>query len=101
MTDGLPGFTHVDHVGLTVPNLDDAIAFYTGVIGGTELYRLGPFGPDDRPPLPDGRDWSDAHLNVALGEDLRELLDEPTVLGAIPPARPSRWGSAEELVPLP
>jgi len=64
MADGLPGLSHVDHVGLTVPNLDEAVAFYTQVIGGTELYRLGPFGPDDHSPLPDGRDWSEAHLNV-------------------------------------
>lgn len=64
MSGGVPGLSHVDHIGLTVPNLDDAVTFYTEVFGGTELYRLGPFGPDDRPPLPDGRDWSEAHLNV-------------------------------------
>ena len=61
---GLPGLSHIDHVGLTVPDLDAAAQFYCGVIGGVELYRLGPFGPDTHPPLPDGRDWSDAHLNV-------------------------------------
>ena len=60
----LPGFSHIDHVGLTVPDLNEAVSFYTSVMGGTELFRLGPFGPDTHPPLPDGRDWSEAHINV-------------------------------------
>ena len=32
-TKGLPGLQHVDHVGLTVPELDAAVKFYTEVIG--------------------------------------------------------------------
>lgn len=60
----LPGFTHVDHVGLTVPDLDKAVEFYTRVFGGTELYRMGPFDAAELPRTPDGRDWTEAHVNV-------------------------------------
>jgi catechol 2,3-dioxygenase-like lactoylglutathione lyase family enzyme len=61
---GVPGFTHVDHIGLTVPDLDAAVKFYVDVFAGTELYRLGPFDAAQIPRLPDGRDWTEAHINV-------------------------------------
>ncbi len=60
-----PGLTRVDHIGLTVPDLDAAVAFYTETFGATELYRLGPFDAKDLPRMPDGRDWSAAHVNVS------------------------------------
>ncbi len=65
MSKGLPGLSHVDHVGLTVPNLDAAVSFYCDVIGGYELYRLGPFDAAEMPRMADGRDWTEAHINVA------------------------------------
>ena len=37
MSRGLPGLSHVDHVGLTVPNLEAAVRFYCDIIGGYEL----------------------------------------------------------------
>jgi len=61
----LPGLSHVDHVALTVPDLDAAVQFYSEVIGGTELYRIGPFDAAELPHMPDGRDWTEAHVNVA------------------------------------
>ena len=64
MNKGLPGLSHVDHVGLTVPNLDAAVKFYCDVIGGDELYRLGPFDAMEMPRMTDGRDWTTAHINV-------------------------------------
>jgi len=33
--DGLPGVLRIDHVGVAVPDLDDAIAFYTRTFGLT------------------------------------------------------------------
>src|SRR3954467_1671032 len=33
--DGLPGVLRIDHVGVAVPDLDEAIAFYTRVFGMT------------------------------------------------------------------
>jgi len=62
---GLPGLQHVDHVALTVPDLEAAIDFYTRVIGGVFLYRIGPFDARELPRMPDGRDWTSAHVNVA------------------------------------
>jgi catechol 2,3-dioxygenase-like lactoylglutathione lyase family enzyme len=64
-TGSLPGLTRVDHVALTIPDLDEAVAFYTGALGGEEVYRLGPFDASEIPALPDGRDWTEAHVNVA------------------------------------
>ena len=64
MAKGLPGLSHVDHVGLTVPDLDAAVRFYSEVIGGTELYRIGPFDAAEMPKMEDGRDWTEAHINV-------------------------------------
>jgi glyoxylase I family protein len=63
-TKGIPGLQHVDHAALTVPDLDAAMRFYCDVIGGEELYRVGPFDSADFPKYPDGRDWGAAHLNV-------------------------------------
>ena len=62
---GIPGLSHVDHVGLTVPDLNAAVTFYCSVIGGVELYRVGPFDSATLPRMQDGRDWTEAHLGVA------------------------------------
>jgi catechol 2,3-dioxygenase-like lactoylglutathione lyase family enzyme len=59
-----PGLSRVDHVGLTVPDLEAAVAFYTETFGATELFRLGPFDAKEVPRMPDGRDWTEAHVNV-------------------------------------
>jgi glyoxylase I family protein len=53
---GLPGLSRVDHIGFTVPDLDQARAFLVDVLGCEYLYSLGPFGSDD--------DWMAEHLNV-------------------------------------
>jgi len=60
----LPGFSRVDHVGLTVPDLEAAVRFYCEVFGATEVTRLGPFDARELPAT-DGRDWCEAHINVA------------------------------------
>ncbi|MFF5185327.1 VOC family protein [Streptomyces sp. NPDC000345] len=39
---GLPTARAVDHYAFTVPRLDEAIAFFTGVLGGELCYREGP-----------------------------------------------------------
>jgi catechol 2,3-dioxygenase-like lactoylglutathione lyase family enzyme len=63
--NGLPGLSHVDHIGLTVPDLDAAVTFYCDVIGGVELFRVGPLDASTLPRMPDGRDWTEAYLGVA------------------------------------
>jgi catechol 2,3-dioxygenase-like lactoylglutathione lyase family enzyme len=40
------------------------VTFYTETFGATELFRLGPFDARELPRMPDGRDWSEAHINV-------------------------------------
>ncbi len=53
---GLPGLAGVEHVGFTVPDLEEAAAFFTEVIGCELVYTLGPFRSDDG--------WMAEHLNV-------------------------------------
>lgn len=71
----LPGLGRVDHVALTVPDLDEAVRFYGDVFGARELYRLGPFDSSELPPMPDGRDWSQAHVNVAGARLMIAMLE--------------------------
>ena len=61
----LPGITVVDHIGVTVPDLDEARAFFVDVLGCEYMYTLGPFAHDD--------DWMSQHLNVADSTVMRRL----------------------------
>jgi len=61
----IPGITRVDHVGVTVPDLDQAHAFFTDVLGCEYMYTLGPFAHDDT--------WMSEHLNVADDTVMRRL----------------------------
>jgi glyoxylase I family protein len=63
---GLPGLTGLDHVGFTVPDLDQAHRFLTEVIGCEYMYSLGPFRHDDS-------DWMLEHLNVDPRAVMRQL----------------------------
>ena len=40
---GVPGLTGAEHVAFTVPDLEDAIDFFTAVLGCERLYDMGPF----------------------------------------------------------
>jgi len=53
----MPGLRRLDHVGFTVPDLDEATHFLTEVLGCEYLYSLGPFRSDDD-------DWMTEHLAV-------------------------------------
>ncbi len=53
---GLPGLRGVDHVGFTVPDLDEATRFLVDVLGCEYLYSLGPFL--------DAGTWMSDHLDV-------------------------------------
>lgn len=39
---GVPGATNVDHIAYTVPDLDQAVTFFTDVLGAELIYREGP-----------------------------------------------------------
>ena len=43
MAKGLVSARHVDHVGITVPDLDAAIEFFEDALGAELLWNLGPF----------------------------------------------------------
>lgn len=43
----LPGLVGLDHVGLTVPNLDEAVAFFAGVLGCPKVLTFGPIADDE------------------------------------------------------
>lgn len=60
-----PQFLAVDHISWTVPDLDAALAFYVGVIGAVELWRMGPMDAADMPVDDNGRDWMETHVGVA------------------------------------
>ncbi len=53
---GLPGLRGADHIGFTVPDLEEAVDFFVDVLGCEPFYELGPFESDD--------DWMARHLNV-------------------------------------
>jgi glyoxylase I family protein len=63
---GLPGLAGVDHIGFTVPDLEQAHKFLTEVIGCEYMYSLGPFRHDDS-------DWMLEHLNVDPRAVMRQL----------------------------
>ena len=59
VADTLPGLTGVDHIGVTVPDLEQARTFFVDVLGCEYLYSLGPFVHDEP-----GDDWMAEHLDV-------------------------------------
>ncbi len=52
----LPGLRGTEHIGFTVPDLDQAERFFVDVIGCEMVYSLGPFIRQD--------DWMSTQLNV-------------------------------------
>ncbi len=56
LAEGLPGMRGTDHIGITVPDLKQAVDFFVNVIGCEAFYKLGPFKADN--------DWMEVHLNV-------------------------------------
>lgn len=52
----MPGMRGADHLGITVPNLDEAVKFFVDVIGCEALFKFGSFKFDD--------DWMQVNLNV-------------------------------------
>ncbi|MET0766385.1 MAG: VOC family protein [Aeromicrobium sp.] len=61
----IPGVTVVDHIGFTVPDLDQAHDFMVDVLGCEFMYELGPFEHTGS--------WMSTHLNVADDTVMRRL----------------------------
>jgi catechol 2,3-dioxygenase-like lactoylglutathione lyase family enzyme len=53
----MPGMRGIQHLGITVPNVKAATAFFKDVIGCESFFSIGPFGPFDN-------DWMTENLNV-------------------------------------
>jgi catechol 2,3-dioxygenase-like lactoylglutathione lyase family enzyme len=62
---GMPGLRGTDHIGFTVPDLDEAVQFFVEVIGCEAFYDLGPFQSEG--------DWMTEHLNVHPRAVMRRL----------------------------
>ena len=62
---GLPGLRGMDHVGFTVPDLEQAVRFFVDVLGCERFYDLGPFASDG--------DWMATHLNVHPRSVMKKL----------------------------
>lgn len=63
---GIPGLARFDHVGVTVPDLEEATRFLVDILGFEYLYSLGPMGDAEG-------DWMTQHLNVHPRTTCREL----------------------------
>jgi catechol 2,3-dioxygenase-like lactoylglutathione lyase family enzyme len=64
--NGIPGLRGTDHIGFTVPDIEQATRFFVDVIGCELIYSLG------RIEDPHG-DWMSRHLNVAPRAVVRDL----------------------------
>lgn len=53
----LPGMRGTQHIGITVPDVDEAVAFLVDVMGCESFFSFGPFGPFED-------DWMEKNLNV-------------------------------------
>ena len=61
----IPGLRGADHLGFTVPDLDEADRFLVDVLGCERFYDLGPYVHDD--------DWMQTHLAVHPRSVMRRL----------------------------
>jgi len=61
----LPGLLGVEHIGVTVPDIEAATAFFVEVLGAEVLFEVGPFSSDD--------DWMEKHLGVHPRAVIRRL----------------------------
>ena len=64
MSAGLPGMRGIDHIGVTVPDLEEAERFFVDVLGAERIYTLGSKQADD--------DW----MQVTLGVHPRTVIRE-------------------------
>lgn len=62
---GIPGLRGTDHIGFTVPDLDEAERFLVDVLGAVHVYTLGAKRSDD--------DWMTVQLGVHPRTVIREI----------------------------
>jgi catechol 2,3-dioxygenase-like lactoylglutathione lyase family enzyme len=62
----IPGLKKPDHIGITVPNIEEAIAFFTQYFGFEVAYEFGPFSSDDN--------WMAEQLNVHPRAEISKIV---------------------------
>ena len=62
---GIPGLRGGDHLGITVPDLDEAERFLVDILGAEAVYTLGAKQSDD--------DWMQTHIGVHPRTVIREI----------------------------
>jgi catechol 2,3-dioxygenase-like lactoylglutathione lyase family enzyme len=65
---GIPTARSVDHVGFTVPDLDEAVDFFTRVLGYDLVFRTGPVFDSA------GGDWMERHYGLDKHAILRTAM---------------------------
>ncbi len=68
---GLPGARGIDHIGITVPDMDQAVRFFVDVLGCEKAMSFGPIAD----PTPEGTFMTDA-----LGVHHKAVITEITLL---------------------
>ncbi|QWT24542.1 VOC family protein [Subtercola sp. PAMC28395] len=62
----LPGLRGTEHIGFTVPDLDEADRFFVDILGAERVYSLGPFAHEQG-------NWMLEHMNVHPRTVMRRL----------------------------
>jgi len=60
---GVPGVRGIDHIGFTVPDIEQGIMFFRDVLGCEEAMRFGPFSDDEGTFM---QDLVDVHPRAAI-----------------------------------
>ncbi|TIO47911.1 MAG: glyoxalase [Mesorhizobium sp.] len=67
--DSIPGMRGHDHTGITVPDMKQAVDFFTGVVGCKKAMSFGPFADD-----------KGTFMQDLLGVDPRAVIEEITMV---------------------
>ncbi|ATG73999.1 glyoxalase [Zobellella denitrificans] len=63
--DPMPGMKGLQHIGITVPRLEEAVDFFERVLGCEPFFTFGEFSFED--------DWMERHLNVHPRARIRDF----------------------------
>jgi catechol 2,3-dioxygenase-like lactoylglutathione lyase family enzyme len=67
--DGIPGMRGHDHTGITVPDMKQAVDFFTGIVGCKKAMSFGPFSDD-----------KGTFMQDVLGVDPKSVIQEITMV---------------------
>lgn len=67
--DPLPGMRGVNHIGMTVPDMDEAVTFFSDVLGCEKAMSFGPF-----------RDDQGTFMQDTLNVDPRAVIEQITMM---------------------